>query len=107
MRKTVRKEIKSVVDVIKKFPEIEKIILFGSFATEADHGNSDIDLFLVRDDQKQSKRSLLRQIRNTLPTQTFPFDLILMNKEEVQELQASPNSVVFHALKNGQTVYER
>ena len=107
MHDNIRREIETTIDVIKRFPEIEKIILFGSLATETGHNDSDIDLLLVRNNNWQSKRALLKKIRNILPSQTFPLDLVLMNDDEVSELLASPNSVVSEAINHGKILYER
>jgi predicted nucleotidyltransferase len=44
--------LSNVIDVIRRFKHVERIILFGSYANKTAHENSDIDLAIIAPDIK-------------------------------------------------------
>ena len=84
----------------------EKIILFGSYATENPNENSDLDLFVIKDtDLPRPQRTV--QVRKMLYGSMIPIDLIVYTPEEIEESKENKFSFVYEVLNTGKTLYER
>jgi len=68
--------INYIVEKIVREIEPEKIILFGSYARGDLGGDSDLDLFIIKDG-KESSRKMRRTIDALLWGRRFPVDLIV------------------------------
>lgn len=77
-----------------------RITVFGSFAKNEDHSNSDIDLLIeMNTDLPFIKRTLgIRRLLKEIP---YPFDLLIYTPEEVATKLKDSYSVVFQAYKEG------
>ena len=79
----------------------EKIILFGSYATETSHEDSDIDLLVVLDEQGISRTYSEKIQRRHKIAKLFadmygriPMDILVNTKDEWNELQRINSSFI-------------
>ncbi|MCJ7777113.1 MAG: nucleotidyltransferase domain-containing protein [Sedimentisphaerales bacterium] len=86
--------------------DVEKIILFGSYANGTATNNSDIDLLIVADvDMPPVERYCA--VRNVLAGFPSAFDLIVKTPDEYEKWRRVVNHIVYFAEKYGKTIYER
>jgi len=103
----INAEIKNIVSrIIRDFPTKE-IFLFGSYASQTHHGESDIDLCIITNREGRTI-DLLRQVRRIIaPIANKPVDLVVYNENDF-DLRASLNTTFEFKIKNeGIKVYEK
>jgi uncharacterized protein len=103
-REEIFKALKHLIqEWTQKHPELERVILFGSFARGDYFPGSDVDVLLVLE---KSDKSLLNRIAEFLPTH-FPVDIDIFpyTKAEIQRLMNDPHSLVSQALAEGKRMY--
>ena len=91
--------------LIRAFPGVRKILLFGSRARGREEAASDYDLLVV----VPSKRSPVdRGTRARLALADMPaaFDIVVVTPEELDRLRHWRSSVVSHALREGIVLHE-
>ena len=76
-----------IFGTFKKYPEVKKVMLFGSRAKGAFHKGSDIDLAIVNSDLSYNT---LRKIKNDFEESSLPYrvdliDIKTLHKEELTE----------------------
>jgi uncharacterized protein len=106
-------DLESIVRELKR-PEIEKVILFGSFASGTAHPDSDIDLMVIttHDTIPQSFRermdlfNLVYEYLRKIAMNT-PIDLIVYSKRMFQELIDSQNMFSKEIMQKGIVLYEK
>jgi predicted nucleotidyltransferase len=86
--------------------DIEKIILFGSYAKDTATKDSDIDLLIVAniDLPPVERYCAVREALADFPT---GFDLIVKTPDEYEKWRHIVNHIVYFAEKYGKTIYER
>ena len=92
-----------VLDHLTKMPEVEKVILFGSYAAGRRDLFTDLDVLVVMDTEQDfldRTADLYRQIQVDVD-----MDLLVYTPEELQRQQQS--GFVRHALATGQVIYEK
>ncbi len=95
--------IKKIVREIKP----EKIILFGSYARGDFSEDSDLDLFIIKDDD-ESSRYIRRKVDALLRGRKFAVDLLVRKSAEVEwNLKAQNPFYLYHIFKDGKVLYER
>jgi hypothetical protein len=99
-RDTVRKALRGAVAALaSRRPEIERVLLFGSLATNRAVPGSDADLLVIL---KRSDRSFLERIPLYIPdgcgigVEVFPY-----TRSEVDEMQAARHPLLTRALAEG------
>jgi predicted nucleotidyltransferase len=105
---TNRKQILTALENLiqgwaQKHPELEQVILFGSYAHGDYFPGSDVDVLLILE---KSDRPFLKRIPQFLPTQ-FPVDIDIFpyTRDEVQRLIKDPQSLVAQACSEGKRMY--
>ncbi len=85
---------------------VEKIILFGSYANGTAKEDSDIDLLVVANtDLPPDERYVaVRKIAARFPAS---FDLVVRTPEEYEKTRSIINTVTYFADKYGKVLYER
>jgi predicted nucleotidyltransferase len=83
----------------------EKIILFGSAATDRMTPDSDIDLLVVKSAVADNRRER-REIRETLNGLGLPFDVFVMDEDRFEESKAVVGGLAYPANTHGRVVYE-
>ena len=97
-----RNAIKALID--SDIPKsVEQIILFGSSLELAISPNSDIDLFVITDDDKETIYEQMYRICRELGR---PFDILVSSKDEFFEESALLGTVEKDILENGEIIYE-
>ncbi|MGA1839621.1 MAG: nucleotidyltransferase domain-containing protein [bacterium] len=95
--------VKKIVREIKP----EKIILFGSYARGDFNQASDLDLFIIKDDEASS-RVIRRKIEALLRGRKFAIDLLVRKSEEVEwNFKAENPFYLYHIFKHGKVLYEK
>ncbi len=82
----------------------ELVILFGSLARGQLHSTSDLDILVVRSDNRRPAERMDALYRRLQPR--VALDLIVYTPEELEEAHAN-SSFIRHALENGKTLYDR
>ncbi len=92
---------------IVKAIDPEKIILFGSYARGDYKKDSDLDLFIIKDGDHNS-RMIRRKIDGLLWGREFSLDLFVRKTEEVEwNFRAKNPFYVYHIFKDGKVLYEK
>lgn len=102
-KEEVEKALREYIKELKeKRPEVEKVIVFGSFIRGESVPGSDVDLLIIL---KESKDSILDRIPRYLPS-NFPVgvDVFPYTQEEIEKMKAEGNSFIEEALKEGKEV---
>lgn len=96
-----------IVEKIVSEIQPEKIILFGSYATGDFNNDSDLDLFIIKDD-KESSEIMRRKVDDLLWGRRFPMDIIVRKTEEVEwNFRAKNPFYLYHIFKDGKILYEK
>jgi len=99
-------KISEIVNKIVSGYDPEKIILFGSYATENPNENSDLDLLVIKEtDLPRPQRAV--QVRRMIYGSMIPIDLIVYTPKEIDESKENKFSFVYEVLNTGKTIYER
>jgi uncharacterized protein len=105
---TNRKQILTALENLiqewsQKHPELEQVILFGSFARGDYFPGSDVDVLLILE---KSDQPFLKRIPKFLPIQ-FPVDIDVFpyTRDEVQRMLKDPYSLVAQACDEGKRMY--
>lgn len=99
-------KISEIVNKIVSGYNPEKIILFGSYATENPSENSDLDLLVIKEtDLPRPQRAV--QVRRMIYGSMIPIDLIVYTPKEIDESKDNKFSFIYEVLNTGKTIYER
>lgn len=102
---TTLQDIQEFTNALAVIYSPEKVILFGSHASDAATEDSDVDLLvLMAYSGKASKQAL--EIRRSLH-RDFPLDLIVQAPEEVARRVEAGDPFMTEAINKGRTLYER
>ena len=82
-RKQIAEEFSKFLD----YPEIEKIILFGSVARGEDTEDSDIDILIISDKKRETKDKLMRKASDVLLELGVYISAKVISKEEYENLE--------------------
>lgn len=106
--KITPKLVQYIVDKIVREIQPEKIILFGSYARGDFNRDSDLDLFIVVEDGKESSRLIRRKIDALLWGRRFPVDLVVRKEKEIERNFRAKNPFYIHNIfKDGKVLYEK
>ena len=99
-------KIEEVKNRIVKNNNPQKIILFGSYATDNFTEHSDLDLLIIKKtDLPSHKRG--REILKNLRGLKTPVDIVVYTPEEIKEWKEERHSFISKILKEGKIIYER
>lgn len=98
--------LNKIVRRILKVYKADKIILFGSAATDRMTPDSDIDLLIVK---KGVKDRLIEsvKIRSALNGFNYPFDVIVMTLDRFEETKNYIGGLAYPANKYGKVIYAK
>ena len=99
-------QIQNIVDTIVAGFKPEKVVLFGSYAWGKPEKDSDIDLFIIKDDPRKNIRDLAIDLERILLPRTIPLDLIVYKPSQVEKLLKEKNMFVTKILTKGKILYE-
>lgn len=98
--------LKKIVRCILKVYKADKIILFGSAATDHMTPDSDIDLLIIKNGVKDRLADSVK-IRSALRGFGYPFDIIVMQLERFEETKNYIGGLAFPANKYGKVLYAK
>ncbi|MBC8234097.1 nucleotidyltransferase domain-containing protein [bacterium] len=99
--------INYIVEKIIREIQPEKIILFGSYARGDFTHSSDLDLFIIKDDE-ESSRMIRRKVDALLRGRKFAVDLLVRKPEEVEwNFRAQNPFYLYHIFRDGKVLYEK
>ena len=97
-------------DIVKKLKpmNLDKIILFGSYAYGTPNEDSDLDICII-DDNFTNKIEYKREIRRLLSDIEMPMDIILINDEYYQSHSGENwlNSTLYDVKRVGVVLHEK
>ena len=100
-----RKDILNISQIISSNLEVDKIILFGSYASGTYNDDSDIDICVITNKNKR-KIEILREIRNILFDYiSKPLDLLVYRSEEFDERAEKFKSIEREIKEKGELLY--
>ena len=101
---------KKIADITEKIVQEyrpEKIILFGSHAWGEPNESSDVDLLVIKADER-SRLERQRSVRRLLSGFGVPIDVLVYTKAEIEEkVNRSRNLFLEDILRNGRVLYNR
>ena len=99
-------KINDIVNRIATKFNPEKIILFGSYASNSQNDDSDLDLLIIQDtDQPIQTRGF--EIRMSLIGTMIPFDILIYTNSEFEKEKDNSFSFLNSAMRNSKVLYER
>jgi len=100
------KRINDIVNRIATKFNPDKIILFGSYASNSQNDDSDLDLLIIQDtDQPIQTRGF--DIRMSLIGTMIPFDILIYTNSEFEKEKDNSFSFLNSAMRNSKVLYER
>ena len=101
------KEIRSIARRIAEKFDVEKIILFGSYAYGTPTEGSDVDLLIIMNHQKISNREQRHEIAHLLYPRQFPLDLIVRTPKDIRTRIPQGDWFLKDAVGLGKVIYDR
>ena len=100
--------IKKEIPILLQPLDINKIILFGSYAYGTPNKDSDLDICIIEDSIK-SKREEKRKVRKLLDTIDMPMDIIIVDEHYYQSHSDKNwlNTALYDAREKGEVLYEK
>ncbi|MBF0179758.1 MAG: nucleotidyltransferase domain-containing protein [Magnetococcales bacterium] len=102
--------LREMVRVIVREVDPERIVLFGSRIALDAHPESDLDLLVIEDGAfgpARSRRAEAVRIWSALRRFRVPKDILVFSSDEAQRLATVFGHVVYRAMREGRTLYER
>lgn len=99
-------DIQKITDKIVKEFKPQKVVLFGSYAWGTPTKDSDIDIFVIKDDPRKNIRDMAIDLEEILLPRTLPLDLIVYKPEQVERFIKEENMFITKILTKGKTLYE-
>ncbi len=100
----IQQELDRIVDTIVSKFDPEKIILFGSHAWGTPHRDSDVDLFIVKDEE--DTQQLAYQIDGALLDRRVPLDLLVYRPERIQWRLSIDDPFIRKVFSHGKVLYD-
>jgi predicted nucleotidyltransferase len=96
-----------IVEKIVREIQPEKIILYGSYAREDFHKDSDWDLFMIKDGE-ESGRMLGRKVQSLFKERMFSLDVRVRKPAEVEwNFRAQNPFYLHHLFKDGKVLFDK
>jgi len=100
--------INYIVKKIIREIQPEKVILFGSYAKGDFNQSSDLDLFIIKADEKSTSSEVRRKVDALLRRRKFAVDLFVRKPEEVEwNIKAENPFYLYHIFRDGKVLYEK
>jgi uncharacterized protein len=104
--KELQSTLKSIVDRLVSKLDVEKIILFGSYAAGKQGRDSDIDLFVLLNTTKRGidRHAMVSEI---LEPRKIPMDIIIRTPSELRKRKNYFDPFIRNIEINGKVLYEK
>ncbi len=101
--RSLEETLAEIIERLRQMPEVQKVILFGSYAAGRRDLLTDLDLIVVMDTDQDI---LLRTVGLVQKLQArVDLDLIVYTPDEFEQMRGS--GFLRHALETGQVVHEK
>lgn len=97
--------LREIVDRLVEVLEPREIYLFGSQASGKTHKHSDLDLFVVMDDEAGDLHELAGRGYLALPATGISVDLVLYRRQSVEKWTPVKFSLPYEVRKKGKRIY--
>jgi len=97
--------LQRIVGQIVQMARPDRVILFGSAATDSMTPDSDLDLLVVESQVSNTLQESVR-LRNALENVPLPVDVIVMSRQRFEETKDVIGGIAYPAHKYGRIVYE-
>jgi predicted nucleotidyltransferase len=104
--KVSKKPIREIAKRIAEKFDVEKIILFGSYATRKPDENSDVDLLIVMNTKKRPIEQRYEIYRSLTPIH-FALDIIVRTEEDIKHRIPQGDWFLKEAYESGKVLYAR
>ena len=85
----------------------ERIILFGSHAYGKPKKGSDLDIMVIVDRIKNSRRQMVLRIRESLSNFLIGKDIMVATTQEVEDWKKVPQAFVTYVIRKERILYEK
>jgi predicted nucleotidyltransferase len=96
-------EIESYAKNIAAQFKPEKIILFGSYASDSASEDSDVDLLVIMSHEGKASKQALSIRRNI--AKRFPLDLVVQSPSEAKRRLSAGDPFIVNAMNQGRVLY--
>ena len=97
--------LRRIVSEIVRLAHPDRVILFGSAATDSMTTDSDLDLLVVEAKVSDTRRESVR-LRAALAGIPWPIDVIVISRERFEETRDVVGGIAYPAHKYGKVIYE-
>ena len=105
MRTVLKQErVAHIIASLEEY-DLQRVILFGSWARGDEDEYSDLDLVIIKETQERFLDRLARVYDLVKPT--FAMDVLVYTPQEFAEMQERNNYFIEMVLKEGVVIYER
>ncbi len=101
-----RDTIDAAVRLLSEEAEVQRVILFGSYANGAAREDSDLDFLVIESNLKARRKEMVR-LRACLRPLGIPVDVMVADAGQFEIWKDHPGSALFEAARHGQVLYER
>lgn len=90
---------------VKRLPDVDVAVLFGSVAKGTERADSDIDIFIACKKDKSGVEGKLKRLEHTIENKFGnPLSLMIKSEEELKELKTK---AIYDEIKNGEIIFKR
>lgn len=101
-----REQIQALVDKLVAGYQPEKVILFGSHAYGTPTEDSDVDLFVIKDDPRPPRERRL-EARMAIGRRKIPIDVLVYTPQEFKQANPKFNVLIEDVTQRGVVLYEQ
>ena len=98
--------IEAAVQLLAEGSKVQRVILFGSYATGKATEDSDLD-FLVIESGLKTRREEMVRLRARLRPLGIPVDVMVADAGQFETWKGQPGTALFEAAHHGQVLFER
>ena len=106
MATVTQEKLKEVADTIVREFNPEKIILFGSYAWGTPTKDSDVDLFIVKDENKSSL-DMMREVNDLFFKRDFAMDVLVYTPWQLEKRKEIGDPFLGRIIKSGKVLYAK
>lgn len=102
-----KKIIKFLKDKFAPISKADEIYLFGSYAKNKIHKNSDVDICIVKNDIKSYTEELIyyKYIKKYLDKILIAKDVLIINKTILNKYKDTPGTIQYEIIQKGEKIF--